>query len=428
MNSSSNPRGTPKRFHKSREELQKRKVLLRFCRNSDAINIWENCIINGTMTASASSVIRDRISVEANGLLHSGPNVYYRGVSGDLSAPSLYKTMKALCSLGEANKDAVVTIDGKGLISYSYTGPLPQFDAEHKRKFGKKKILGTIEATNEYYHKDFLAKIKEIKGITHYLGVMGAGDQHIPLIHALQKQNKLEGIVLCDINYTQAFISALAFDSYNAAVAEGDATRFIIGQSWVTTRAPQLRAPITVQLKEADIRSEVSAVEPGAYFIYLSNILKLPLKQDKSIFQEMPSESYGSEMSWLGFSGSREVLLNIFNNPNIQDGSCILLCNKTSKEGYGVWFSSCHVVLIKQEGRFVVHSSSYESLDVADLNKYLAALADEEKFTAWFVGKQLKGTSTWGDIARDKEELKKDEELFRRIQNLEALRKGEPKS
>jgi len=345
---------------------------------------------------------------EVDRATHDLPFLLTRNASNE--SDPIYEFLSQLCALQERNPDAIVRVENhSGPINYSYTGHLPKPSYTNHR--GYVSPPATQEATNEYYTKDFLKALARIKGVRRYIGVVGGADQHIQLLAALQKGNKLDTITLYDIEPAQMFVAGIAFGSYNRAIREGKLEEFTIGESWVSADAPRLSGQTDIELKHGDIGSAFPKLTPSTYFIYLSNMLQIPVYDEHY-------KAYGAfgGRSWLGFEKSREMLLEVQNNPSILDGSCILLSTVLPKLESGQAFFG-NIILKKERGKLVVHTIQHPDFNADKLNEYLATLNDRAKFVSWFAGKSIEGTVHPLDSYRNTA-------LFDEVNSLSALRKS----
>ena len=284
--------------------------------------------------------------------------------------------IRELCKAGATIPDVKIRVEERDqLINYSYTGELPRL--EGRLKSGELVGSYVYETTNEFYSNALQDRLKELQGINSYIGVIGGGDQHIVLLGALQRSNKLSNVMLCDINPAQIFMGIMAFASYNTAVRLGEIEKFAVGNRWGRMRAPVLGTPISISLEHRNMLQSISEAKPDTYFIYLSNMLTLPF-----YLRAMPRHSCDS--MWLSLAESRGLLLSMIKNQNIRDGSCVMagtiLSGDPAEPRVG------NAVLMKRDGRFKVcaHDGSF---DANRLKTYLAAMGDDEKFASWLVGK-----------------------------------------
>ena len=289
--------------------------------------------------------------------------------------------MQKLCETGSANPGVRIRVEEQGAFNIFYDGKLPNLG---DRPEGGKGFWGpyVYNATNEFYADDLLKQLTRLDGINGYMGPVGAGDQHIMLLGALQRShgNSLSNVRLCDINPAQIFMGIMTFMSYNNAFCLNELDRFTIGNRWGSMRAPELESPISVSLEHRDLLRSIAEASPDTYFIYLSNIPTLP-------FYLPATRRHCSDALWLNLIDSRKLLLGIVDNRNIQDGSCVMVStvffNDPAEPRVG------NAVLEKMNGRLKMCAND-GNFDPNRMRTYLAAMVDDEKF-AWWLTSKLRG-------------------------------------
>ncbi len=151
-------------------------------------------------------------------------------------------------------------------IRFRYAGaPIP---VEHDSSF-------FYSRTNESYPQPFLKVVERLRGIGSYVGILGGGDQHIPILSALQKHNSIRSGVLVDQNASQILQGMLAMTTYNKLWGEGE--HDLRNQwSWPLFGKAKLD-PIEIEFVHSKIQDVVEELPKDRYFIislmrYLSGV------------------------------------------------------------------------------------------------------------------------------------------------------------
>lgn len=242
-------------------------------------------------------------------------------------------------------------------ISVSYVGNPPTMD-----------LLPTFVNTNEFYSKGFRRSLERADNIRRYVGVCGSGEQHIQLLSIL-KNSDIKNVELYDTNVGQIWTGILTFVSYNKGLASNQSMDF---GHLKTMKALKINSNINVNLFNENILKALSDAKPDVYFIYMSNALVIPVETMYDGYTFIGG-------SWMGFGESRKVLLKFIGNPNIKDGSLLMISDVYKhKHDY-----KGNVVLVKNGNKLQVYATS-EGVDRESINSYLSKLKSKSDFYEWF--------------------------------------------
>lgn len=226
-------------------------------------------------------------------------------------------------------------------IGFSYTGPVPPVMLAN---YGIAVLprFGIYEATNEHYGQRMVDALGTVTGVTHYLGILGGVDGAITQLGALERDNPIASVQFVDGNTAQIVYGMLKLYEYDTSEM-----RFIAnGGMFPTVKSTGIytKNGLSARMVAADIGNALAEVrDPGVYFVYLSNAF------DAAIFtKSRPKEPTTEERTygWNGICETRDILHIVLQNPNIRDGSYIMV-NTGGQE--------TALILRKEEGRIVVH-------------------------------------------------------------------------
>jgi hypothetical protein len=271
--------------------------------------------------------------------------------------PNMAKTvdeyLAQLKRLNKWSKRAHIHSQNHGqLINFRYAGEL-EFDGAR-----------VFYRTNELYPKDFLSKISQIDEVKAYFGILGAGEQHIPHISALQKLNNIESIRLCEVNVPQIFSAMMAFQFYNNAARDGRLDTFKIGG---VMEAPALKNPVNVEIAHADIRNSIANLEPNTYFIHTSSLFSLPV-----LYRDGSRSLAGG--SWFVEPERNRFLKRVASAPNIRDGSKLFVSSSPLPAVSNHYLSQVNNVLLNKENGTLRVCASDREFDTDALDVQLARI------------------------------------------------------
>jgi hypothetical protein len=284
---------------------------------------------------------------------------------------SIEEAVDFLVTRGNAlfrGRRATISFTGDGTMRFRYDGPLPRDAASFRTVFVQ---------TNESYSARFLDILSEMRGANGYIGILGGADQHIQLLAALQRHNKLSNVTLVDEHDKQIIAGMLALSAYNSLGKDMRGA----GSRWPGfVKQEEGVIDIDVKLVNDDIRNFLRRVDGGGYFVYLSNVLSFPLGHNPYM------ETSGA----LNLDNSRSALLAIQKNRNIWNGSAVMLTSPSDgnhlllrKEEDRLRFAACDPKLTgvdRVELTYWMRGEDAFASSAGAVNEYLDVLQSRRKF------------------------------------------------
>lgn len=225
-------------------------------------------------------------------------------------------------------------------IGFSYEGPLPPAMLANYM-IAVLPRLGIYEATNEHYGQRMADMLGTVTGITNYLGILGGVDGAISQLGVLERHNSITSVQFVDGNTAQIVYGMLKIYEYDTSEM-----RFITGGGMfptVTDTGIYTESGFKVRMVAADIGNALAEVrDPGVYFVYLSNVF------DAAIFTKSMTAGRRAEdrtYGWNDIYETRDILHVVLQNPNIRDGSYVMI-NAGGQQ--------TALILRKEDGRIVV--------------------------------------------------------------------------
>ncbi|NYZ79583.1 hypothetical protein H0N99_05560 [Candidatus Micrarchaeota archaeon] len=265
-----------------------------------------------------------------------------------------------------------VSVDLAGKFSVHYLGLLP---APSDRI--------TLARSNEILSPSFIKSIRQMRGIDSYIAVLGGPDKHISILNALMENNSVITAQLYEINKAQVWHALAVFSAHNKEFDMAAKDSHLLFKS---DAYGEKHADITLKVKR--IQDGIEEAGKGRYLIHMSNVIILPSmgfavdwlsKHDADSEQGLRRLLFNAykmpecgvmrriRMGWGGgFFDSKRMLDSIASNPNIENGSYVIIAMP---------YSDNHRILKKENDGLHIH---YKERKDRTMDTYLKLLGVTE--------------------------------------------------
>lgn len=220
-------------------------------------------------------------------------------------------------------------------------------------------ILGTsifrpidvYDNSNESYSIETIADMGILHGISNYLGISGGLSQVITHLEVLSNNNKINNVVLCDINKNQIVYNMLQLVKFMNFPDSFNPLWHIEGSSKtdkVATEAYAVPKNTKFVLKNKRVTKAIEEAEHrGKYFLYSSNAYEIKARVNYNLNGESFRINCGNSLGWNRWPSGYHLLNSIMSNDNILNGS------KYMSSSVG---STKNIILEKDERKMKVYS------------------------------------------------------------------------